>query len=369
MAIPLRTITSVLLLWLFLSGSAAYAAISGACANCHTMHNSQDSTAMATYGATGKPWKGTGPNATLLRGSCLGCHGIGTSKIVTIDGSDIPQVYHSDASGDLAAGNFAYIIGAKGGGASDAKGHNVIELQSNDATLTEPPGEAHAATVANTQLTCAGQNGCHGKRIFQGSGLAMLKGSHHAHTGSKCNTASEVYNSYRFLRGVKGLENNGQYKFQNKDASNHNEYYGATTPMSVSGCGSSACHFGAADIRPSNNTISGFCATCHGNFHTLQGIGGDTSSPFERHPTDVILPNSGEYAGYVNYSVETPIGRTSVPDSASSVVTPGSDVVTCLSCHAAHATDYPDLLRWNYDDMEVGSGRTNGCLRCHSNKR
>ncbi|MCG2708765.1 MAG: hypothetical protein L6246_00355, partial [Thermodesulfovibrionales bacterium] len=74
---------------------------------------------MATYGG------GTGPNSCLTRGTCFGCHGMGPTKTVTIGGSVIPQVYHTDASGDLAGGNFAYILGAKGSGASDAKGHNI----------------------------------------------------------------------------------------------------------------------------------------------------------------------------------------------------------------------------------------------------
>ena len=96
------------------------AAIGGECSNCHTMHNSQNGAAMATYGAAGQPWTGSGPYEMLTRGDCLGCHGIGTSKIETIGGTEIPQVYHTDASGDLAGGNFAYILGTKGSGAADA---------------------------------------------------------------------------------------------------------------------------------------------------------------------------------------------------------------------------------------------------------
>jgi hypothetical protein len=75
----------------------------------------------------------------LLRGDCLGCHGQNTSsKVVTIGGSQIPQVLHTDASGDLAGGNFAYITGAKGSGASDAKGHNIIDLGDSDDSLSFP---------------------------------------------------------------------------------------------------------------------------------------------------------------------------------------------------------------------------------------
>jgi hypothetical protein len=349
----------------------SYAKITGNCANCHTMHNSQNGTAMAIYGADGQSWKGTGPYPALTRGTCLGCHGIGTSKIVTIGGSDIPQVYHTDASGDLAGGNFAYIIGSAGGGKSrvtadqNSAGHNVIDLGSayEETVLTSPPG--YDVPVTNENLTCAGSRGCHGNRVPSGSsGLLALKGAHHQNIDGKCDVADEVYNSYRFLRGVKGLEITGTYKWQNKDAGNHNEYFGATTPMSDD-CLS--CHL-PMDVVPANNTISGFCGTCHGNFHFLEGIGGNPSSPFTRHPTDVILPNSGEYSAYTTYSVEAPVARTTVPDSISNIVQPGIDVVMCLSCHAPHATPYADILRWDYSTMVAGGGGSGGCFTCHTQK-
>ena len=194
-----------------------------------------------------------------------------------------------------------------------------------------------------------------------------LKGAHHNNVDGKCYIADDIYNSYRFLFGVKGLENTHD-KWQNESNTSHNEYFGATTPMNVEGCGASACHYKATTIRPSNNTISGFCATCHGNFHSIQGIGGSTTSPFTRHPSDVVIPNEGEYQYYTTYSVEAPPGRTTVPDSVSSTVTPGSDVVTCLSCHAAHATDYPDMLKWDYNEMVAAGGGSGGCFTCHTTK-
>ena len=101
---------------------------------------------------------------------------------------------------------------------------------------------------------------------------------------------------------------------------------------------------------------------------TLQEIGGSITSPFTRHPTDVVIPNESEYQYYTTYSVEAPPGRTTVPDSASGIVDPDIDVVPCLSCHAAHATDYPDLLRWDYTTMLAGGGGSGGCFTCHTTK-
>lgn len=344
----------------------SFAKVTGQCSNCHTMHNSQTDSEMATYGADGQPWKGTGPYGALLRGTCLGCHGMGTgNKIETVGGSEIPQVYHTDTE-DLAAGNFAYITGGKGTG-SNRKGHNVIDLGEayQEDVLTSAPGAVHASP-SNTNFTCAGSHGCHGRRIGANAGLS---GSHHQNIGGKCDNPAETYNSYRFLWGTKGFENMGEYKYQNCDGSNHNEYYGTSSPGDYNVTDCNECHDMAnSAIVAVDNTISGFCATCHGNFHALSQIGGSTSSPFTRHPTDVVLKNGGEYAGYTTYSVAAPIGRTTVPDSISNVVTPGTDVVTCLSCHVAHASNYPDLLRWDYTTMNAGGGGSGGCFTCHTEK-
>lgn len=374
------------IVFIFATGTAERlsAGVTGECSNCHTMHNSQSGSPMATYGATGEEWTGTGPYSLLVRGDCLGCHGMGTgNRIETINGSEIPQVFHTDPD-DLAGGNFAYITGTKGSGASDAKGHNVVDLGTShlDSTLYAPPGgivasgadHVNGGNVNSTNLTCAGENGCHGPRTINSSvsGLSALKGAHHRNEDGLLDSADNVYDSYRFLHGVRGLENPVD-GWQNVDASSHNEYYGETTPPRY-GCSgpNDKCHVGGT-LKPPNNTISGFCGLCHGNFHTLEtasntGIGAG-SSPFKRHPTDIALPSSGEYASYTTFNVQAPVGRTAVPGSPVGTVTPGSDVVMCLSCHGAHATDYPDLLRWDYTGMVAGGGtNTNGCFVCHTTK-
>ena len=200
------------------------AEVTGECSNCHTMHNSQGGSPM-TFDSS------TTPKDNLLKSDCLGCHGMGgNDKIVNINGSEIPQVLHND-SGDLAGGNFAYITGLKGSGASDAKGHNVIDLGNDDISLDIAPGFPHAwGTVSDANLTCAGDNGCHGIRTINGAGVT---GSHHRNIDGQCDTADEVYNSYRFLYTVRGLENNSSPtdRWQNVDAASHNEYYGNTSAV------------------------------------------------------------------------------------------------------------------------------------------
>lgn len=345
----------------------AIAAITGPCVNCHTMHNSQGGTHMIQYLGPGET--DTNPQGVLLRATCLGCHAMGTgNSIESIGGTQVPQVYHSGT--DLAGGNFDYML------SDDTKGHNVKEFGNSDDNLDAAPGilpvGGHPAIVKDENLTCAGYIGCHGIRKDDETeppttGVPMLKGAHHQNVEGKCATADTVANSYRFLLGVKGLENTTD-RWLNKDANSHNEYFGDTTPMDVS-C-ANPCHIGGTGpVRPPNNTISGFCATCHGLYHDRNSIGG-TTSPFQRHPNDVVLKGSGEYASYTNYSVEAPVARPTVYDNPSATVTPGTDVVMCLSCHGTHATNYPDMLRWDYDTMLAGGGGASGtgCFTCHTTK-
>jgi len=360
----------------------ASAKVSGPCVDCHTMHNSQNGEPMATYGAEDSPWIGEGPYPHLVRGNCLGCHGMGLPiKIVPIGDIKIPQVFHTDSSGDLAGGNFAYITGTKGGAPSDAKGHNIVDLAEPDDVLDGPPGafvgywhDQNNFRVNDSNLTCGGEFGCHGRRyIWSGeSNLNAFSGAHHNNVGGQLDVADSDYNSYRFLWGVKGYESPN---WQNTDSSNHNEYFGAGTPPLYDRSCAVSCH-GPESVVSANYTMSGFCATCHGNFHTLSGggygtdtgIGDDILPPFQRHPVDVVLPSAGEYAAFTEYSVETPVARTLVLNSPSAEVTPGSDVVMCLTCHVAHASNYPDMLRWDYSTIVAGGGGSGGCFNCHTKK-
>ncbi len=121
-----------LLCSVFFTSSLA-AKMQGNCADCHTMHNSQDNAAMNYDNSTT-------PNESLTRASCFGCHAQGgASPTVTVGSSVIPQVMHSN-SVSLAAGNFGYITGLAGSGAADSKGHNIAGLTGTDSALYAPPG-------------------------------------------------------------------------------------------------------------------------------------------------------------------------------------------------------------------------------------
>jgi hypothetical protein len=348
-------------------------ALQGPCVTCHTMHNSQDGQPMNFFvppATIGSPV----PNGLLLRGTCLGCHAQNTgARIVTIGTAGIPQVLHTDTT-DLAGGNFTYVAT----GPTDSKGHNVLNIAPQDVTLlNNPPGYLLDYDPASTdfdttqRLRCAGRNGCHGNRD-QNDEYVAVRGGHHTNDsilkfptindtaqggGPGGSDITKTGLSYRFLYNVHGGEVSD---WQNSASDHHNEYKGAIFATRTSQAWT--------DIT----TISDLCAECHGKFHASgldvnnSGIGGPVpGNPWLRHPTDAVIPNTGEYASYTAYSITAPVGRQTIPSAITSSVSPSSDVVTCLSCHGAHATNFADILRWDYTNtLSAGIG----CLACHTQK-
>jgi predicted CXXCH cytochrome family protein len=397
----------------------------GQCSDCHTMHNSEQGQPVALQGSSATP-TGTA-NQNLLKMDCIACHASGTSGTavrVLDNGSKVPQVLHSDFANDLAGGNFKHL--ADGG---DRKGHNITDLFAADAdNLYAAPGDYRTHDfgpgAGTTGFTCAGAVGCHGTRAqmiagvtdpnntinpavgnTDGSdgtdfwqvtqkrqGIAAVSGAHHNnYDGVKDplqNTAvqhdgAKIAASYRFIQGLKGAGNLTD-RWTNKDASSHNEYFGNTTAL---GASCSTCHIegdpsvgGSARMTYNstlalpNQSMSGFCITCHGKFHSVgaSSVGGNngTGGAFLRHPSDYVIKESGEYAAYDVYSVTAPVAR---PDLAAiadgSAVDGGNDMVLCLSCHQAHATPNDGMLRLDYSAIVAGGGATGeGCLACHTTK-
>jgi hypothetical protein len=334
------------------------------CADCHTMHNSQNGVAVRTLD-DGTTTNDT-PLGNCLKSTCIGCHR-GTNPS---DGSAVtPLVYSTTAptiyTQTYAGGSFSYVD------TFNAYGHNVKGLSTTAdlAALYPPPG--YGGTIgtwtSTQQLSCAGTYGCHGDRTNDTdiSGTTddyeAIRGAHHADDTTI--NGSTVGTSFRFLLGVLGTEYNtapNKWAYGMTSAI-HNEYKGLIAPA-----------INVSDDSPgTGGSISGLCAECHGEFHSqpdqVTAIG--TSSPWLRHPTDIVLNTGGEVTDYNTpagtYHYKAPVARQT-PGAVSETVTESSDVVMCLSCHFAHGSNQNDLLRWVYDNtMTVAGG---SCLTCHHNK-
>lgn len=419
--------------------AAASGGIQGQCADCHTMHNSFEGAPVAVQGLNTTP-SGT-PNQNLLKMDCIACHAQDPDgpKLAVLDGgSTVPQVYHGDAS-DLAGGNFKHIT--DGGDSANRKGHNVIDLfgvgdSDNGGAYGSPPGKYYESVhgnyfspggVAFANFTCAGSVGCHGTRSQMLSGytdpndtttgntedgpdfwvttakrrgIPAVSGAHHNSFDGKKDPAATVMDagvhdgakvaaSYRFIKGLKGT--GSPVRWQNVDSANHNEYFGNAANPNAAALGCNTCHSPGnsavnggnarmtldSTLKVPNQSMSGFCVSCHGNFHSSATENGaanrfeanGVSGAFLRHPSDYVIPDRGEYAAYTTYNVTAPVARPTLLDAASADVTPGVDMVMCLSCHKPHATEYNGMLRFDYQAIVAGNTAANdGCLACHTTK-
>ena len=309
---------------------------------------------------------------------------------------------------------------------------------------TVPLTDNTVASAASTAFTCAGAVGCHGTRsqMLSGytdpnntidltlpannatgadgpdfwvttgkrQGIAAITGAHHNNSDDEVKNPAQnaigyhdgekVAAGYRFIPGLKGMGNPTE-RWQNNSPTSHNEYFGsATNPGLLWGTSTcNACHIEGttqqaglggsnrmtldSTLGVPNQSMSGFCVTCHGEFHS-SGTGADrlvaggkngTSGAFLRHPSDHVIPNAGEYAAYTNYDVTAPVARPVLASAVSDAVVPGTDLVMCLSCHVPHASEFDGMLRFDYALMTAGNfadiptaQAAGGCMACHTTK-
>ena len=353
--------------------------ISGPCSECHTMHNYQGGEVVVSGG----------PYRALCKGDCIICH-TGTNNGT----NNIPYVYTNNPTynfggtrNTLAGGNFYYVT------QNDTYGHNVegipgvtIPDPNFESATSYPPGympkyRGGMTWPSGQPVTCAGNYGCHGRFDPSNSTLndpfAAISGAHHKNVDRGCGTAepTDVYDSYRFLYKIKGVEDSGTPgREYNPSTEVHNGYY-------------------AVDEQPDPGTNTGsinyLCAECHGLFHN--GTYNSTigyQSPWLRHPTDYDMykfkdtakeykyyPNKDLFSGKLgvsatgDYFADVPVGNTQGAVLSQVLQNPGDAIVLCVSCHRAHATPYEDILRWDYKTCKAGNQTENcGCFACHTSK-
>ena len=186
----------------------AMAKVTGRCDNCHTMHNSQNGSSMVYeyYNPSNFSYLDQ-PQETLLVTSCVGCHSHQSAVTYDLDGCEVPVVYTRGGinfDDCLAGGNFYWVAHAAEN--PDAKGHNVLGIAGQDASLSDAPGRDTGSThcsnschlslaVKQTHISDFG-SGCQG---------CHLRPAHHA-DDSNVVVGSENDDDdgfYRFLSGHK----------------------------------------------------------------------------------------------------------------------------------------------------------------------
>lgn len=413
-----NTLILTSILFMVLISGTAFANIEGACAGCHTMHNSQGGNPLLDSEGVA-----TSTNSSLLKQDCVGCHTgtnttLGKTPFVT-DTGDVaygPDYTYGEtdsgtsevivngtgvALGTLAGGTFKYVNG------DHSTGHNVSGLDITDAPIgQEPPGWIDGWGTSNignawssNQLTCAGTYGCHGDHSKLDS-FESVRGAHHG--DDSIIDGSSITNSFRFLDGIIGYED-ADWEFT-VSSTDHNQYYGVGNTLR-----SEVITEPTLGAAGKGEGISTFCGTCHANFHTGNtttesdyilydadgALGSDAAigtSPWLRHPTDYALATAGsEYLEYGDisgtvgtYNVIVPVATSAKNGNVvDTMVSTGiksdatKSIITCLSCHRAHGSPYADLLRWDYSKITAGFNSSptaagnpthKGCFVCHTTK-
>lgn len=260
----------------------------------------------------------------------------------------------------------------------DTHGHNIIAGGYSYAADSRPENAtAPGGTYPNSQLACSSCHDPHGRYRRLEDGTIATAGAPTEGSGSYASShvpgPGEAVGVYRLLAGngynTDGVTFTGVPVAVAPDEYNRPE---DTTQTRVAyGYNDAGGHVGWAD----------WCGTCHGDFH---------SSGNYVHPTDDVM--SGVVTNYNSYVKTadltgssttsflslTPFARGGAAGSDYSALAAqalsddsdlsgpvGADLVTCLSCHRAHASGFEYAIRWNpeselltYDGMWPGSDNT-----------
>jgi hypothetical protein len=346
---------------LVIAGSTPQAFHSGGvaeCSGCHSMHSAP----------TGGSFLLVGTDAS---SACLSCH--------MHAGDTGPSSYHiATADSDMGAGiapkqrtpggDFGWLrktyTGVIRGSAFEEKGqthgHNIVALDTPfvaDTDNTVAPG----GTFPASQLSCTSCHDPHGRArrlagdvyvnaIYNaGSTNAPIIGSG-SYATSTVPGAGQAVGVYRLLRGLgdnsQGVTFNGVAIAVAPSTYNASE---ANNQMRVA-----YGHSGA-------NTWGNWCGTCHVTQHTATNVhpvdaslgsiatayniyvkSGDLTGTAANSFTSLVpfAENAGDFA-----TLKTHASNTNAYLNGPST----SDKVTCLSCHRAHASGWPEALRWNME--------------------
>jgi hypothetical protein len=348
----------------------AYAFHSGGvaeCGGCHSMHSPKVPTGQTS-------------GSFLLIGSdqsstCLTCH--------EHAGDTGPSSYHvSTASADMPAGTAplqrtpggdfgwlkkTYTFSVRGTSTTEdgaTHGHNIIAADNGyvvDPTNAFAPG---GNVFPSNQLACTSCHDPHGKYRRLTTGAIDTKGAAIKASGSYNAAANEpdatgAVGVYRLLAG-NGYSKGG-VTFTGVPAAKVPSTYNQTEATNQV-----RAAYGVATTN-GHVTWSNWCSTCHPNMHSsghyvhpvdqamstntvvanynLYVKSGDMTGTQATAFTSLVpfATNSSDYTALANLASNT--------NSAASLFGPGSgDQVMCMSCHRAHATGFPEMLRWNMEN-------------------
>jgi hypothetical protein len=330
------------------------------CGGCHSMHSPK---AGGTFLLVGSD-----PSST-----CLTCHmhagdtGPSSYHIATAD-ADMPTgvaPLQRTPGGDFGWLRKTYSFTVRGvttveDGATH--GHNIVAADTAfiaDATNTTAPG----GTFSSANLGCNSCHDPHGRLRRKADGTyatgATLGGTADpiiasgSYDNSIAPAAGQAVGTYRLLRGlndssVPGVTFTGVAIAVTPSTYNRTE---AATQTRTA--------YGATGV----NTWGNWCASCHQGMHSSgnyvhpvdQSLGSNVANIYNAYVKSGDLSGTAAtaFTSLVPFAENTGDITTlqaHAKNNDSYLNGPGtSDKVVCLSCHRAHASGFPEALRWNME--------------------
>jgi len=332
------------------------------CGGCHSMHSAPSGGSFLLVG--------TDPSST-----CLSCHmhagdtGPSSYHVATADidmPAGVPPLQRGPG-GDFGWLRKSYTMTIRGTTSTEegqTHGHNVVAVDTAfnvpDSNNTLSPG----GTFPGSQLGCESCHDPHGRArrltggvyvnaiYTPGSSNAPIIGSGSYATSAEPG-AGQAVGVYRLLRGL-------------GDDSQGVTFDGVAIAIAPSSYNrkESSTQTRVAYGHSGDNTWGAWCGTCHEEMHTWSGA--------NRHPVDETLGSdvAANYNAYVKSGDLTGSSASSFTSLVPFVENTGtistlqshaknddtylngpatSDRVSCLSCHRAHASGWPEALRWNME--------------------
>jgi hypothetical protein len=347
-------------------GAPAYAFHSGGvaeCGGCHSMHTPNPAGSYLLIGAD--------PS-----GTCLSCHeqaGLLTPSSYHVSTASIDQPAGTAPRQRTQGGDFGWIRkdyswvvrGNTTSEEGDEHGHNIVSPDFGyyvDTINATAPGGTYPAT----NLGCNSCHDPHGKArrrldgtIANTGGPIIASGSYH---NSPNPAANQPVGVYRLLAGpgytTDGVSFVGVPAAVTPTPYNRAESTAATQVRVAYGVASTGGHV----------TWGNWCGTCHPDMHSSgnyvhpvdEGLGSGIKTVYDQYRSSGVMTGTNADAflslvPFIQNSADYSVLKTNA--NPTTVLTgPGNtDQVACMSCHRAHASGFPYILRWQMEGEFITS--------------
>jgi hypothetical protein len=338
--------------------TTAYSFHSGGVAECNGCHSMHSPAAGGSFLMVGTDQSST----------CLSCH--------EHAGDTGPSSYHvSTAEADMPVGTaplqrtpggdfgwlkktYTFVVrGTTNVEDGATHGHNIVAA---DKGYAADPHNATApgGTFSSANLACNSCHDPHGKYRRLSDGTIATEGApiigNGSYNTSAVPAAGQAVGAYRLLAGAGYSKAPFTGVPAAKTPSAYNRTEAVTQTRTAYGVSATGGH----------STWGNWCGACHGDMHSTgnyvhpvdQGIGSDIMGLYNSYVKsgDMSGTSANSFTSLVPFSENTgdyTVLATHALNTDAQLGGPGSsDQVNCMSCHRAHATGFPEMLRWNMEN-------------------